>query len=244
MRILVTNDDGVEAAGIDALAKALSSRHEVWVFAPDRERSGISHALTLGRPGKVRRLSERRYSCSGSPADCVVLALLGALGPAPELVVSGINRGPNLGTDIVYSGTCGAAREAVLSGIPGIALSCATREEQPRYGAAAGFVLRELERLASACSDEAFVNVNAPSSNDADLGAIWGLPSSRIYGNAVKSFEGPDGLGYFFLMGGGSDFRGPDTSDSAIVASGRISVSLVLAQPQVPAGYAPGKSFS
>jgi 5'-nucleotidase len=243
MRILVTNDDGIGAEGLVALAEALSQEHEVWVFAPDKERSGVSHALTLGAPGRVKQLSERSYSCSGTPSDCVVLALLGAIGFKPELVVSGINRGPNLGTDIVYSGTCGAAREAVIAGIPGIAVSCATRDSRPRYGSAASFVSANIERLVAACTEDAFINVNAPSSDDTTLKAAWSSPCTRIYQNGLRSFEGPDGFGYFFLTGGDSGAVGAEASDYSVVASGRISVSAILVHPQVPAGFLSGREF-
>jgi 5'-nucleotidase len=236
MRILATNDDGIGAEGLDALAAALSSEHEVWVFAPDKERSGVSHGLTLGSPCRVRKLGERVYSCSGTPSDCVILAMLGALGAKPDIVVSGINRGPNLGTDIVYSGTCAAAREAVLSGIPGIAVSCASRDARLRYGAAASFVLRNLAALVAACSGDVFVNVNAPSSDDPGLGAEWCAPCERVYGNELESFEAPDGYAYYFLTGGGSGVRGPGASDDGVVRAGKVSVSPVLVHPQVPAG--------
>jgi len=124
----------------------------------------------------------RSYSCSGTPSDCVVLAMLGAIGMTPDIVVSGINRGPNLGTDIVYSGTCAAASEAVLSGIPGIAVSCASRDQELRYGGAASFVLRNLSTLVDACSGGVFINVNAPSSDDGGLLAEWCQPCRRLVG--------------------------------------------------------------
>jgi len=241
MRVLVTNDDGIGAEGIIALAEALSREHEVWVFAPDQERSGVSHALTLSAPGRVRKVGERAYSCSGTPTDCVLLAMLGALGAKPDVVVAGINRGPNLGTDIVYSGTCGAAREAVLSGVPGIAVSCASRD--PRYGAAAAFVLRTIATLAAACSRLSFVNVNAPSSDEPGLPAVWSSPCARVYGNGFQSFDGPDGLSYCFLTGGESGALGSEASDYEVVKSGRISVSPILVQPQTPAGFSAGREF-
>jgi 5'-nucleotidase len=243
MRILVTNDDGLGAEGLEALAGALSIDHEVWVFAPDRERSGVSHALTLGAPGKVRKVGDRAYSCSGTPADCVVFTMLGAIDFKPELVVSGINRGPNLGTDIVYSGTCGAASEAVLSGIPGIAVSCASHDSRLHYGAAASFVRMNLASLAAACQDGAFVNVNAPSSECETLLAYWSDPCARVYGNRLRSFDGPDGLAYHFITGGESGSRASPTSDHEIVAGGSISVSVILAQPQASAGVVPGREF-
>jgi 5'-nucleotidase len=237
MRILVTNDDGISAAGIIALANALSLEHEVWVCAPDKERSGVSHGLTLGAPTRLRQMSERSFSCSGTPSDCVVLAMLGAIGPKPDIVVSGINRGPNLGTDIVYSGTCAAAREAVLSGIPGIAISCASRDERLLYGGAASFVLKNLERLLAACSGDVFVNINAPSSDGEELAAEWCTPCERDYGNEMESFEAPDGFKYCFLTGGGMEACDGEANDFRVLSSGKIAVSPILVHPQVPAGF-------
>jgi 5''/3''-nucleotidase SurE len=243
MKILVTNDDGIGAEGLVALAAALAKLHEVWVFAPDSERSGVSHALTLGNPVRVRRLADKEYCCSGTPSDCVVLARLGAIGFQPDLVVSGINRGSNLGTDIVYSGTCGAAREAVLNGLPGIAVSCASREKSLRYGAAASFVARHLERLIESCPAGAFINVNAPSSDADDLPGEWSSPCSRVYGNELRSFEAPDGSRYCFLAGEDVDVLESCSSDYHAVIAGRVSVSPILVSPQVPARFESGREF-
>jgi 5'-nucleotidase len=163
--------------------------------------------------------------------------MLGAMGPRPEAVVSGINRGPNLGTDIVYSGTCAAAREAVLSGVPGIAVSCATWGGSFLYGAASSFILRNLDSLAAACSGGAFVNVNAPSSDDTGLPSRWCPPCSRVYGNGLESFEAPDGYTYCFITGGGPGVDGDGPSDHSVVSSGMIAASLILAGPQSPSGF-------
>jgi len=240
MRILLTNDDGVGAEGLAAMAEALSQGHDIRVVAPDRERSGVSHALTLGSPGRIRKIAEGRYSCSGTPTDCVILTLLGAIGFEPEIVVSGINRGPNIGTDIVYSGTCGAARQAVITGLPGIAVSCASFEEPLGYEAAASFVRENLEALASLCKGDVFINVNAPSSPRADLGWAWTFPSRRQYRDRLKSFEAPDGLSYCFLTNGEIDSSDEPGSDHRAVREGMISVSAVLVHPQVPAGFPSG----
>ena len=244
MRILVTNDDGIGAVGLAALAETLGRDHDVCIFAPDKERSGVSHALTLGTADKIRKVGEKAFSCSGTPADCVLLCLLGAIGFVPQIVVSGINKGSNLGTDIIYSGTCAAAREAVLSGIPGIAVSCVSRSGPFLYGAAANFVLRNLDALVDAGSGQAFINVNAPSS-DSYLGhALWSIPCTRVYGNELKSFDGPDGFSYCFLTGGYPEVNPEVDSDYAAVSAGRISVSPVLVHPQVPADFLPGRDFS
>ncbi len=240
MRILLTNDDGFGAAGLEAMAGALSDAHDLRVVAPDRERSGVSHALTLGRPGRIRKIGEGRYSCSGTPTDCVMLSLLGAIGFEPEIVVSGINRGANIGTDIVYSGTCGAARQAVITGLPGIAVSCASFEEPLHYEAAARFVGENIERLAGLCKDDVFINVNAPSSSRTDLRWAWTFPSRRQYRDLLKSFEAPDGQNYCFLSNGGIDSSDEPGSDHRAVREGMISVSAVLVHPQVPAGFPGG----
>jgi 5'-nucleotidase len=243
MKILLTNDDGIGAEGLAALAGALRREHDVYVFAPDSERSGSSHALTLGATAKVRKIRDRTFSCSGTPSDCVVLAMLGVIGFIPEIVVSGINKGPNLGTDIVYSGTCAAAREAVLNGIPGIAVSCASRADRLRFGAAASFVSAHLEALASYCDGAAFVNVNAPSAEDDSMEALWSFPCRREYKNELESFEGPDGHVYCFITGDEPSVIHEAGSDFDVVSSGRVSVSPILVQPSPPSGFLPGRAF-
>jgi 5'-nucleotidase len=243
MRVLVTNDDGIRAEGLMALADSLSVEHEVWLFAPDQERSGISHAMTLRNPGKVRKLGEREFSCSGTPADCVLLACLGALPFSPEAVVSGINRGPNLGTDIIYSGTCGAARQAALNGLPGIAVSCASYREPMTYTAAAAFVAGRFGRLVELCDGSTFINVNAPSSDSTELPALWTLPCKRRYRDKLKSFDGPDGFAYCFLADGTIETIEEEWTDNRAIAAGRISVSPILVHPQVRPGYRPGMDF-
>lgn len=244
MNILLTNDDGYDAEGLLSLVETLSMDHEIRVLAPDKERSGVSHAITLVDAQKIQKVGENAYSCSGTPADCVLLAMLGAIDFRPDAVISGINRGPNLGTDIVYSGTCAAAIEAVLCGIPGIAVSCASRENQLNYGAAASFVKRNLAALVAACSATTFVNVNAPSAEYGSLIAQWTFPSTRIYANELKSFSGPDGFEYCFLTGSASSVKAKESSDFAVVSMGRISASPVLVQPQVPTGFLFEREFS
>jgi 5'-nucleotidase len=243
MRILLTNDDGVQAAGLAALYRELSTEHEVWIFAPDGERSGVSNALTLRHPGKVLKLDQRTYSCSGTPADCVILARLGALPFEPEIVVSGINRGPNLGTDIIYSGTCGAARQAVLNGLPGIAVSCAAYKDPLYYHGAAHFIRKHVAELAALCDGSVFINVNAPNTDSENLVGEWTIPCLRTYRDRLSSFEGPDGYSYCFLAEGHIDTRDGQGTDHGAVEAGRVSVSAVLVHPQVAAGLAAGTIF-
>ena len=238
MKILVTNDDGIDADGLSVLVEYLKSAmgtdgkpHEVTVIAPDKERSGVSHAMTLKHPTKVRLLSERVYSCSGTPADCVIVAGLGILKERPDMVVSGINRGPNLGTDIIYSGTCGAARQAALAGIPSIAVSCASYTPPLDYRACASFVARHLEGLKTVWKPGTFINVNGPSSAKEDLSGVWAVPGRNTYYDNLKCFEGADGYTYCFLSDGRHE-RSPDASaDHARVAEGYLALSLVDIHP-------------
>lgn len=239
MKILVTNDDGIDADGIQVLAARLealneglfSEIHEVWVLAPDTERSGVSHAMSLRHPSKVRKLSGRRYTCSGMPVDCVILTELGLLGFRPDLVISGINRGPNLGTDIVYSGTCGAARQAALAGIPGIAVSCAKYEEPIEYYSCADFVATHLDALVALWQPGTFVNINGPSGAGPGPEARWAVPGRNRYHDKLKCFEGADGFTYCFLAEGRHEREPHPVSDHQIVAQGMASVSLVPIHP-------------
>lgn len=123
MLVLLTNDDGIRAEGLNALKKELSKIAEVWVVAPEGEQSAISHSLTLHRPLEIRKISHKTYSINGTPTDAVMVAIYGILKQKPDLLISGINHGPNLGEDVTYSGTVAGAIEGLLMGIPSIAVS-------------------------------------------------------------------------------------------------------------------------
>lgn len=142
--IVLTNDDGIEAPGLRALEAAFRPLGEVWTVAPGDERSTASHSMNLRRPLRVRRLGRRRWAVFGTPVDAVFVALFGLLPRRPALVVSGVNFGPNLGTDTIYSGTVAAAREAALRGVPGLAVSLADGTD---YGPAARLAARVAERV-------------------------------------------------------------------------------------------------
>lgn len=243
MKILLTNDDGIDAEGLKVLASELGREHEVWTLAPDRERSGASHSVNLKEPGRVVRKGDREFSCSGTPADCVMLGYLEVLPFEPEIIVSGINRGPNLGTDILYSGTCAAARQASLYGLPGIAVSCAIRHGPFHYLAAASFVRRNLTRLVEACSPDHFININAPSSDAEDIEGRWASVSRRHYHDGVRPFIAPDGGIYCFLEPGTTETIGADHSDEATVAAGFVAVTAVLVHPQIVADAEYGEAF-
>ena len=162
MHILITNDDGYLAPGIRALAEELSRVAEISVVAPDRNRSGASNSLTLHRPLRVEQSPEGFYYVDGTPTDCVHLALSGFLEMSPDMVVSGINAGPNLGDDVLYSGTVAAAMEGRYLGLPAIAVSLMGKPAR-HYDCAARITRRLVERLISKpLPDDTLLNLNVP----------------------------------------------------------------------------------
>lgn len=166
-RILVTNDDGINAPGLKVLERiARQFSRDVWVVAPETEQSGAGHSLTLSRPLRHRRLSARRHAVNGSPTDCVLFAIQQVLGGRkPDIVLSGVNRGGNMGEDVTYSGTVAAAMEATLLGVPAIAFSLAAKHGAPLHWGAAeehgAVVLRKL--AAVGWPRDVFMNVNFPN---------------------------------------------------------------------------------
>ncbi|RYD16463.1 MAG: 5'/3'-nucleotidase SurE [Lysobacteraceae bacterium] len=179
MRVLVSNDDGVEAPGIRVLARRLAAVGEVTVVAPDRDRSGASNSLTLDQPLRATRLDEHRWCVAGTPTDCVHLALSGLLDHEPDIVVSGINNAANLGDDVIYSGTVSAAMEGRFLGFPAIAVSLATRNHHgEHYDSAAEAVLLLMRRLlVDPLPADTILNVNVP---DRPWDEIRGLAVTRL----------------------------------------------------------------
>lgn len=200
--ILLTNDDGYHSVGLEALAEAMASVGEVWVCAPDRERSAISHAISLNTPLRVHEVRERVFRIDGTPADCVLLGVRDILPRKPDLVISGINTGPNLGDDVTYSGTVAGAYEGMLQGIPSIAISNASYSAE-RYdqialvGAKLG--MRVLE---GGLPENTMLNVNVP---ETDLDALKGYAITRQgrrnYGDEIHRREDPRGKPYFWIGG-------------------------------------------
>ena len=180
MRVLVSNDDGVDAPGIQALAAGLrAAGHEVTVVAPDRDRSGASNSLTLDLPIRAKALDERTISVAGTPTDCVHLALAGLLEQQPDIVVSGINNAANLGDDVIYSGTVAAAMEGRFLGLPAIAMSLVTRDHQSQHFDTAARVAVELvaRLLADPLPADTILNVNVP---DRPWAEVAGFEVTRL----------------------------------------------------------------
>lgn len=189
-RVLVTNDDGADAPGIQILAKALEEFFDVIVVAPAKEWSTTSHTLTIMKPIEVHEVSPSRFVVEGTPTDCVHLALKQILEPKPDLVISGINRGANMGEDTSYSGTVAAAMEASLCGAKSFAVSVVDWMD-PRYEAAAAFAAKFARRLADRkLPPRTFFNVNVPSGTPEDVHrARWTKLGRRVYPLDVRPVD-------------------------------------------------------
>ncbi len=233
MRILVTNDDGYEAQGIRVLAEVLGRDHEVWMIAPDRNRSAVSHGMTFPTqesPIRLKPAGERSFACTGLPVDCILHGLRVMMDPPPDVVVSGINEGVNLGTDLLFSGTAAAARQASLFGIPAIAVSIASPSGAWNYKPLAAFVRDNLNRLLSLCEPALFLNINA-----LDSATYRGCRSTslslRFYNDILKMYNGEDGHILSHFTGGTIESEGDEYADTKAVEEGYVSVSRVYAQP-------------
>ncbi|MFT4198239.1 MAG: 5'/3'-nucleotidase SurE [Pseudoxanthomonas sp.] len=229
MRVLVSNDDGVDAPGIRILAEGLrQAGHEVWVVAPDRDRSGASNSLTLDLPIRTRRLDEHTIRVNGTPTDCVHLALTGLLDFEPDIVVSGINNSANLGDDVIYSGTVSAAMEGRFLGLPAVAMSLVARDHRPRhYPTAARAAVEIVARLKSdPLPADTILNVNVP---DLAWDEVRGFEVTRL-GNrhrsepCVPQDDTRGGLVYWIGPAGPEQDAGVGT-DFHAVRSGAISIT-------------------
>src|SRR5688572_27139755 len=234
MRILLTNDDGVNAAGLEVLermAKALSD--DVWIVAPTEEQSGAGHSLTLTRPVRLRKLGERRFCVTGTPTDAVMMGLAYLMkDEPPDLVLSGVNRGANLGEDVTYSGTCSAAMEGALAGIPSIALSQSYAKEgmgdTVPFAAAEAWAERVLRPIVeSPMEPRTLVNINFPALAPDDVKGIRVTQQGlRDYGR-LRIVQRTDPRGYdYFWFGLGPMIETPSHStDLEAIADGYVAVT-------------------
>jgi 5'-nucleotidase len=242
MNIVLTNDDGISCEGLVKLAGALrgETSHRVFVIAPDANRSGVSHAISLGGPLRVVSQGEDTWVCSGTPADCVIVATLGGLSVKPDLVISGINAGPNLGTDIVYSGTAAAARQAALHGIPAIALSLAGLTRPLYWDMAVAFAVEQLDTLRDLWVEDAFLNVNIPNVPAAPGEMVHTFPALRRYNDELVVFAAPSRDSYYFVKPGDIDTESEPGSDWDAVFRNRVSLSPIFIHPVVRRDVCPG----
>jgi len=226
VKILVSNDDGYFAPGITLLAEALRQLGEVTVVAPERDRSGASNSLTLDRPLTVRRAPNGYFSVNGTPTDCVHIAVTGLLDFTPDVVVSGVNLGANMGDDTIYSGTVAAAVEGYLLGIPSVAVSLTSKVGE-HFDSAIGVAVQMVERLRrQPFGEPVLLNVNVP---DIPAGNLRGVEITRLgkrhKAEPVVKLQTPRGeTAYWIGPAGGAADAGPGTDFHAVEA-GRVSVT-------------------
>jgi 5'-nucleotidase len=226
VRILLSNDDGYQARGLRTLAEHLAEIAEVTIVAPDRNRSGASNSLTLETPLRVEQVDDRVYYVNGTPTDCVHIAITGLLDFTPDMLISGINNGANLGDDVLYSGTVAAAMEGRFLGIPSVAVSLVLRDGG-HYATAAGLVRRLVERnLTDPLPTDTILNVNVP---DVPPAAVKGIRTTRLGFRhksepAVKALDPHNRPIYWIGPAGAGQDAGPGT-DFHAVAEHYVSVS-------------------
>ncbi len=229
MNILLTNDDGISAEGINALYEALSERHNVFIIAPEEERSGSSNAITFKDSIFARAVAKDKFAVDGYPADCVNLGLRGDIIPRVDLVVSGINHGPNIGDDIHFSGTVGGARVAYIYGVSGIAISVNCKGKSNYFNDAARFLLKYIEESDLFTNDKcSFLNINYPDlPGNKILGVKYSPLGRRNYNDFYKVTGRENGkinLQYNPVIGASKN----DGSDISEVKKGYITITPLL----------------
>jgi 5'-nucleotidase len=227
MRLLCTNDDGYLAKGLQVLAEAAGTLGEVTIVAPDREQSATSHSLTIHNPLRARRATDGALVVDGTPTDCVIVAVGELLEHRPDVCLSGINHGPNMGEDVLYSGTVAAAMEATVLGIPAIALSYAG----DRYEELEGWCPVVAALLASLLGQDSFpddtlLSVNLPPIAPGDVRGVRVTSlGRRRYSESLTRAKDPSGREYFWIGGGVTNWEGSPDSDFRAVQDGYISVT-------------------
>lgn len=228
--ILVTNDDGVYSPGLLALKQALEAVGRVTVFAPDRNWSAAGHSKTMHKPLRINQVTladgSPAYTTNGAPSDCVGLALLGAIPHLPDLVVSGINQGGNLGHDITYSGTVAGAMEAVVGGVPAIAVSLDAREWADFAAVTAAVARLARLILANGLPPNLLFNVNAPPIPSSEVqGVAVTRLGQRVYRDVLVERTDPKGQPYYWIGGEPPSGIAEDGTDIGAVANGYISIT-------------------
>lgn len=230
-RVLVTNDDGILALGIQALVEVLQDFAQVTVVAPDREKSATGHCITVHSPLRVEEVelpgaTGGAWAVDGTPSDCVKLAVQSLMPAPPDLIVSGINRGANLGTDVLYSGTVSAAIEGIINDIPSIAVSLNTFEN-PDFSYAAKFTKKLVEYLfTNNLTVDTLLNVNIPAIPESEIkGVSIAKLGNRKYDNLFEKRTDPRGKCYFWMGGKVVDVHNDPDADVSALERGEVTVT-------------------
>ena len=232
MNVLITNDDGIHAEGLFALKTALDKIAKVHIVAPDRPRSACGHSITLHKPLRADKVKLRdgsiAYASNGTPSDCVSLGLLGVVKEKVDLVVSGINRGPNLGWDLTYSGTVSAAMEGAISGVQSFARSVATYETDVDYSAAAHLAVHIAQTLQEhKLPESTLLNINVPPVNSDIKGVRVTRAGKRRYMGSLEKRSDPTGRDYYWLGGDQPVDSLDEGTDVKAIADDYVSITPV-----------------
>ncbi|HEQ60802.1 MAG TPA: 5'/3'-nucleotidase SurE, partial [Firmicutes bacterium] len=232
--ILVTNDDGIHSPGIRELARALATLGETWIIAPDRERSAVGHSFTINHPIRAKEIEPRVVITDGTPTDCVMFGCLGYLDKRPDLVVSGINQGPNLGDDVTYSGTVAAALEGTMLGVSSMAISLNYPRKKDNSGlgeyhyqtaSQVGRLIAE-KLLHAELPEKTFLNINVPN---VPFEQIRGLNltrlGQRIYQDRVIRRIDPQGKDYYWIGGEEPSWEKEEGTDFQAIEENKVSVT-------------------
>jgi len=225
--ILLTNDDGINSPGIIALERQLSHIGNIFVVAPDRERSAVSHSITLHHPLRVHQIDNQHFALDGTPTDCVLLGVLELLKIRPDIVISGINIGPNLGDDITFSGTVAAAMEGTLLGIPSCAISLNTRTASVDFKPASIFSERiTLSVLKQGLPKDTLLNVNIPLLPEKNIQGIrFVRQGRRIYRDSIIKKTDPRGRFYYWIGGEEPSHEREENTDFHAIEEGYIAIT-------------------
>jgi 5'-nucleotidase len=230
---MLTNDDGVHAPGLKMLFQQSLDLGKTVIVAPEHDNSAASHSLTMSRPLRVHEIAENIYTINGTPTDCVTIGIGKILPQKPDLVISGINPGPNLGDDVSYSGTVSAAIESTMLGIPSIAVSLAAESEPLHYGTAAAFVVRLAKIiLGKGLPKDTLLNVNVPNTASEGIeGVAFTRRGRRLYDDAIKETFDPWGRKHYWIGGGTPSFDAGEDTDSAAISVNKVSITPMHLDP-------------
>jgi 5'-nucleotidase len=226
LQILLTNDDGIHSEGLVLLRECLLKQHDVYVMAPEKERTCVGHAITLHKPLRVKDLGDRVFASNGTPVDCVLLGLRMLFSQPPDFIISGINKGPNMGQDINYSGTVAAAREGAFLGIPSLAVSINARKDY-RFTDAARITEDIIGMMkGSTCPGRTFLNINIPNISYENIKDFMVTRlGKRVYNDAVVERIDPRGGKYYWIGGNSHSFDLIEGTDFYAVENDYASIT-------------------
>ncbi len=227
MFILLTNDDGIDSKGITALFETLKPLHKIMVIAPEREMSATAHSISLHSPLRIKKIDSLHYAINGTPTDCINLALFSILKKKPDLIISGINQGPNLGTDVTYSGTVAAALEGAILGIRSIAASCVDYTVRDFTGHAM-FIRDFIDKIRTNRSlfKGTYLNINMPAEiKSPDYNIVITRLSSRRYDKVIEKRKDPRGREYFWIAGEPMNTDNGAGTDVYAIRDNKISIT-------------------